>query len=278
MNNGDVSDVTELASAISEYGVMAVLLAIFLVLFLVIIISVIRNNQKHIDNLMTQNKENTEIMKQQQQSLIDNLMLQQKELLSSSIKQIISTPSTPVYNEKNIVEIFVKLNDLLKADCKSTQEEINADRVSIYVFHNGTTSSHGIPFFKMSCISEFIIRGHGLSSKLIDHTNLPLNMFDTIISQLFNTGEFIITNNEKNKSSDPISYIFIGPKVNTCILESIFDSDNNMLGFVCGEFRTELTHDELDEKIKALNELCSKIKPVLEFSDYQEIQTRRDLK
>ena len=32
-------------------------------------------------------------------------------------------------------------------------DNIDADRLSVYVFHNGVYSSHGLPFFKASCIS-----------------------------------------------------------------------------------------------------------------------------
>ena len=43
--------------------------------------------------------------------------------------------------EKNIIEVFVKIDDSIKNILRKISDNIDADRLSVYVFHNGLYSS-----------------------------------------------------------------------------------------------------------------------------------------
>lgn len=173
------------------------------------------------------------------------------------------------YEEKNIMSIFIKLNYRLKQECKEVLESIGSDRTAIYLFHNGASSSHGLPFFKMSCISEYINNTCGSStSKLKDHTNIPINLFDDMVEKLYHEGEYVLS--EDTCDSDQILYkVLLKNKKKNCIFCSIMDAEYRIMGFIVSEFSsTLLKEDIIKYKIK-LKKLASRVSPILEFSNYR---------
>lgn len=250
-------EITTFAKLINDYGLAIVLSAVFL--FIVII-----NNKKMQKNYSEMNKSREESNK----ILLDSI-LNQNKLLTEQLKSSNNTKEVvPLYDEKNIVEIFVKLNEVLKTECQETSRETNSDRTAIYVFHNGTHSSHGLPFFKMSCVCEWINKGAASNTKLSEHTNMTLNLFEPIVSNLYKNGEFII---DSEKEKDPSNLLFIkSTKIKKAIFIAIYDEDNNIMGFVANDYNKDIPLDIEIVKEK-MQTLCDKVKPVLEFSNYQEM-------
>lgn len=250
-----INGVSTFSDLLSKYGPTVVILSIFLLVFLYIVFYMIRTNQKNIENMIAQNKVYT-----------DQMMKQNEQLIKSALEE----EHSHGYDEKNIVEIFVRLNETLKDECRSTLEKTNAERAAVYVFHNGMSASHGLPFFKMSCISEWIKRGSESTSRIKEHTNIPLNMFNTIVTTLYNNGRMIVKDLSTLATEDPFTYKFLASKrTKSCVIECVYDSDNRIMGFVLAEHSNVLTEDEIENDIMVLRTLCAKIKPVLEFSDYR---------
>lgn len=253
-----MEEVTSLVKLIGEYGVLVVIAAVLIIVF-------VYNSKK-------QQKHYSEMAKSQAESnktMIESVLSQNKILIENyktAVKELREVPAT--YNEKNIVEIFVKLNDILKVECQTTSRNTKSDRTSVYVFHNGTHSSHGMPFFKMSCICEWINKGAASNTKLSEHTNMTLNLFDPIVTNLYKNGEFVINSEQE---TEPSNLLFIkGTKIQTIIFIAIYDDDNNIMGFVANDYnsKTPLNFEEIKAEMQLL---CDKVKPVLEFSNYQDI-------
>lgn len=70
--------------------------------------------------------------------------------------------------ESNLVQVFLNINSSLKDALKDLSDDIGTSRISIYVFHNGVYSSHGLPFFKISCICEIVEKNCGVV-KILNH-------------------------------------------------------------------------------------------------------------
>ena len=178
------------------------------------------------------------------------------------------------YNEKNIVDIFMELNKVLKTSCEHTMKKTNSDRTAIYVFHNGSHASHGLPFFKITCICETISKNSNSNIKIAEHTSIPLNVFDSIITNLYNNSEYRIISNE---TEDPTEIIFLkNTKIQDCFFEPIYDDDNSMMGFVFNGYNNIDKSRDIDMEKKCLVELAEMSKPVIEYSKFQEYQDDKE--
>lgn len=244
-----VDQVVKLAETIDKVGIAAVVVAVFLLLFLGIILYLMRTFAA-----------TNQYMMNQQQQMLNNLMQKKEE--EEKEKQ-------PAYNEKEIVAIFCQLNKSLKAECKKFLEETECDRIGIYVFHNGITSSHGLPFFKVSCVCESIKRGSGISSHIADSTNIPLSVFDDVIQILYTDG-VVIVQNDKEDGFKSSSFYLEKDKADTGIFTAIYDSMDNVMGFTLGEYRRGIEQEEINSDHELYKELCGRLRPVLEFSGYQD--------
>lgn len=253
----DISNVENLANLIYKYGPVVVVLSIFLFLFLVVILFLLKSF------LDTQSK-----------TLESN-----KALMESVLKNfetvVKNEENNKAYDEKDIVKIFVKLNKTFKLDCKKYCEKIKADRVGIYVFHNGTQSSHGLPFFKLSCISEWIERGCGITTHLQDCSAIPLAMFDDIIERIYSYGFAIVDNyygdmpaNTNSTYIQSDSFFLEKDRVETAIFCAVYDSYDNILAFVLAEYINRVDAENIDDYITEIKEFCARIRPALEFSEY----------
>lgn len=247
-----IDNVIRLAEMMDKVGVAVVIVAAFLLLFLGIVLYVIRSNAESQRHVMAQ-----------QQQMLDILLKRSDDDVKEKESQ------QPAYNEKEIVAIFCQLNKSLKAECKKFLDETECDRIGIYVFHNGITSSHGLPFFKVSCVCESIKRGSGIGSHIADSTNIPLSVFDDVIQILYSDG-IVLIQNDKENAMHSSSFYLEKDKAETAIFTAIYDSMDNVMGFTLGEYRRSLDQEDIDSDHNLYKELCGRLRPVLEFSGYQE--------
>ena len=79
-----------------------------------------------------------------------------KRIAAEVTHQSLETERKIEEKPKQIVKLYVKLNTLLKTDLKKACKEVDAERIAIYLFHNGTYGLSAFPFIKMSCICEIL--------------------------------------------------------------------------------------------------------------------------
>lgn len=255
-NDIDIDQIQKISKIINDYGPATVILAIFIIIFLLILSIVIKN-------MISINKQ----MMKQQENLMQNLIDHQKEN-EENIKQ----SNIPV-KEKNIVEVFIKIDDSIKDILKSICKKIDADRLSVYVFHNGSYTSHGLPFFKTSCISEIIGKNCGITKKADIHNNMPLVIFASSIKQLYKDGSLIVQNIKDIKNKHNVIYSMLDEvQIKSASGVAIYDKDNNILGVIIAEYVDEQNEDSIQLITKTLIDESSYLSPILEFSDYQSLK------
>ena len=177
-------------------------------------------------------------------------------------------------SEKDLFNTFVKLRNSMKDHCIKTMNEINSDRIAIYLFHNGTISTHGVKFFKMSCICEKVAIGSGVKEQSIDQANIPINLFDDMIEQLIDHGKYIIIKDDDTANSN--HRIFISAKkIKYSQAVAIFDNDNNIIGFILAEMSEEYDKDRANMEKESIGKLISKLAPILTYSNYTEEATKQ---
>jgi len=238
-----VEQVSKLSEAISKYGPVVVILAVFLLIFIGVVIWLIKSNQKYINQMAEQN----------------NMMFQ----------KLFSNIEAKNYDEEDIIEIFTKLNEVFKEECKKINEKTGSSRSAIYVFHNGSISSHGLPFFKMTCVSEWIARGSGFQEQLSKHTNLNLALFSSLVEELYNNGDYVILRSPCEEM-EPYTYAFMSEKAKTSIFTCVYDSNNRIMAFINSEFKEQLDEQTIDNVKTIMKNSCAKVQPVLEFSSYKD--------
>lgn len=239
-----IDQVTSLSEAISKYGPYAVILAVFLLLFLIIVIWMMKSNEKYLNQIVKQN--------------------------DSMFQQLFTSMPKKDYNEEDIVEIFTKLNEVFKEECKKINEKTNSCRAAIYVFHNGSVASHGLPFFKMTCVSEWIARGSGFEEQISKHTNLNLALFSSLVEELYKAGEFVIKHGcGENCEQEIYTVAFTSNKAKTSLFTCVYDADNRIMAFINAEFKDCLDDAQIAKAKDIMKYACAKVQPVLEFSSYK---------
>lgn len=237
---------------------------ILIVIFTVFIISYNKKLMQSFNTSINNEFDNyKDKLKEQNEALVKQILEQvQININSANVKD---TPAG-----KNLMNIFVKLKDSIKESCVDAMNQIGAARIAIYLFHNGVRSTHGISFFKMSCICEKVTIGSGIKERMMEHTNLPVNLFDEMIEKLITYNRYIIINNEETQESTHKMFIS-ADKINYTQLVTIYDINNNMLGFVAVEMNRPYSKEEADREKRILDELVKQLVPVLSYSDYISI-------
>lgn len=169
--------------------------------------------------------------------------------------------------EKNLFNTFVKLRSSIKDNCANTMAAIDSARLAIYLFHNGTCSTHGISFFKMSCICEKVAIGSGVRERLIDHSNIPINLFDAMIDKLITNGRYLVMNDENLETSSHKMFIS-AKKISYTQCVAIFDTNNNILGFVLAEMEHPYNRETALKEKEKLDILVAQLVPILSYSEY----------
>lgn len=241
--NNTVDQVSKMAETVSQYGPAIVILSVFLIMFLILFFALVHTNQKHMDRMAKQNDE--------------------------IFNRIFTSLPAKDYDEEDIVEIFTRLNDVFKEECKRINEKTKSSRTAIYVFHNGTVASHGLPFFKMTCVSEWISRSSGFSEQMSKHTNLNLALFSSLITELHSHGEYIISDCGNMSDIEPYTYTFMSTRAKTSIFICVYDSNNRIMAFINTEFKECVDRRDLENIRNIIRDSCAKIQPVLEFSSYK---------
>lgn len=257
-----VDAVGTISGLINHDGPVAVIIAVFIIVF--------------IASQYMQWKQNHEFKKSADnnaETMMKAILDQQKSLIESMRAEKESENS----NEKDLMDIFIKINNRLREDCKDALEVLNADRTAIYAFHNGSQSTHGLPFFKFSCICEYIQRGSGSTSKMNMHKSIPINLLDDIIGRLWKDGNYVHMALDEKDENNFISKLLLQDNDKTCILYTIYDMESRPIGFIISEFSEEsFTDEQIKEKKKYLRYLCDKVSPVLEFSSYHRNNKVKD--
>lgn len=254
------NDPLNIARAISDYGPYAVILAFVLALFLYCIYNINRMYKKFQEQSLKNSEEYQNGMVEIANKMVDRML---------DIDKKKNTKSEP-----DLMKVFVKLKESMYDYCKDCMDNINADRLAIYLFHNGTHSTHGVKFFKVSCICENVRIGSGIREHSIEHSNIPLNLFDEMIDKLLKDGEYIIINDDTLKNKN--SRIFIScDKIQYAIAEAIFDKNNVILGFVIIESSKNYNNTVVQQQRDGLNKLVYQLSPLLIYGDYIDINIEK---
>lgn len=181
---------------------------------------------------------------------------------SKVIANMIDDMNQQPYTLNKLTETYTKTNTLIKHKLKEASDELSAERICVYMFHNGEHSLNGIPFLKTTCICEYIDRHKGATSLLMTHKGVPINMASDLFKQI-NSHQFTVLYPDDTNIVDRVmANFFCKENENrTTIVVTIYDSSNQLdekpIGFLSADFEFEHrpTVEELQKYFNSLEEL-----------------------
>lgn len=253
INEGQVDKYTQL---INTYGASAVIIAVFLVILLAVITYLLHTNKKTQEQLI-----------KQQQDMVNMIMGMAQE----HSKREEENTKPKIIKEPNLVELFLRINGTIKDTLKAISDDLKADRTSVYVFHNGVFSSHGLPFFKISCVCEVVKKGSGVTKNLKNHSGMPLQMFDNTISCIYKDGSMTVIDSADDtsdivQSSPVLCGMLKNNNVKSATGVAIYDHDSNIMGILMVEYSDVKDDTFLEKCKKSLIGKAPLLAPVLEYS------------
>ena len=251
----------------------------FIMLFIMVAITVValityvkRNNTMLKQQLRAQTKEDIDTFKNEIQAL-------NRDLFSNVVNTMRSEPVKEAEHKKSqeeLVTTFTKIRHIMKDDLYAIMNATKACRTAMYLFHNGTKSTSGLSFLKISCVGERILVGAGVKEQILNHSNMPINIFDDMIEKLVDGGRYLVMNDEETSHTARRQFLSAA-KIRYTQLVSIYDTSNNILGFILAEFDHAYAKAVADAEFKSLKELATKISPILSFSEYAELTLQNDI-
>lgn len=232
---GTVTDgVKSIAEILSKYGNVVVILSVFLIVFILTILYVFVSNKTLMKNLIDEKNSLAETNKElakANQEFMNNVL----EKLNNYDGKNDHDPDCK--ETKDLITMYIDINIAFKDACRMVLNKLKCERVSVYIFHNGNKSTHGLPFFKTSCITEWTLRGSG-TSRGKSHSELPLHILSGIVEELYNKGECFISDTSHQSLCDDSVFTFVEySNIKSFFMYGIKDNDDNLVGFSVVEFK-----------------------------------------
>lgn len=226
------------------------------------------------------NKSNTERLKEEFTYIYLEELEKTKKAISDSNRKALETLVNSITSgekimsaeehHKELMRTFERLRALIKDDLYATMSATGSCRTALYLFHNGQKSSGGVSFIKVSCVGERTMIGSGIKEQILNHSNMPINIFDNMYEKLVENGRYVIMNDAVTMNTARAQFIS-SSKIRYSYAVSIYDASNNILGFVLAEFDNIYTKNNSDKEYELLKEFADKIGPVLSFTEYADL-------
>lgn len=253
------TDVEKYASMIDRYGIGVVVAAAFIMIALAALFVLMRSYLK------------VQKQVQDQQNEMFKTIL---ETLKQSTSNKTQDQSQPNNTHKDLIDTFTKINTPIRQVLEDVANNTGADRTSVYVFHNGINSTHGLPFVKVTCLTEVMRKGTLITRKTNIHNGLSVSMFDKSVPFL-SKNEYVTVPSLDSIAEDypVVNSMLETAGAKSAVFLGMYDADQNMLGFMITEFEEEKTSDELDITLVDMRDGAKSITPILDYSDYQKNNT-----
>lgn len=128
-----------------------------------------------------------------------------------------------------------EIDCLIMKEAENLKELLNADRVQVYEFHNGTHYANGRSALKTTCTYETC--RYGVSSCLNILSGIPLSIIPTFIKKLLDNGELLVENLDDIKSTMPSTYALKNAmEIKSFYDVVIYNESGEPVGFVAVQF------------------------------------------
>ena len=215
--------------------------------------------------------------------LKEYLTSHEERIITSLIKVIKDSNTVTPDNSNNVdnnyyqlYDVFKKVGSIATNKLSSIMEDINAYRIAIYLFHNGTRTLSGFDFLKMTCIGERIKIRSGIKEHMMDHANININILDDMYDNLFTSGRYIIINDASISNTNKAMFIS-SPLILYSQLVALYDENNNIIGFLLAEFNHSYNKLISEDEYNVLKEACVYLSPIFIYTDYTSLTLKSEI-
>ena len=229
-----VNDIIKMSEMMEKAGVAIVVVAVFLIIILVSVIVFIgvsvRRNKKRED---------------QYESLLRETMEQNNKFVDAIVSKLEDTKP----DQNGLFEVSVECGTLIEEHLMHLYHRTKADRVAVYVFHNGQRMLNGGHLLKCSCLNEY-----SLSEKYLyafRHKDTPISQLSPICNALLEKGCYSCPDTSTIDDPQLKRWVSVyGYK--SIFVKAIFNTHGEVIGFVATEFidtsiysdRVQITKEE----------------------------------
>lgn len=153
-------------------------------------------------------------------------------------------------NYKNYEKIHDKLIEL--------RQSINADRITVYQFHNGEYYSTNNSILKVSVTHENC--SESVKSYLNEMQNIQPSLFIEFFKEIFDQKKNIAIINSNSLADSSLKNLMLFRAVNTEIFCPLYNDNGDMIGFIGAVYINEHEHaKEIEDYIVSYSKIISYI-------------------
>lgn len=169
-------------------------------------------------------------------------------------------PVHDVLEDKKYDLTYKTIHDILK----ELREKCDSARCYVFMYHNGGQNLNGVPFQRLSCISECI--APGLKSIIRDYQACQRSMFSGLCAELIKSGNFYIENLPDIEGSHAVLHEMLQERsINSAYFSSVNDhKTNTVIGFIGIEFIENHSEEDINSCKKLLEEASVRVSGLME--------------
>lgn len=213
--------IDELTKIYTEIGVLGMISVVTIFIFIIGAIYIINNNKKN-QELITKVLENEQSQNQQ------------------LVNEIVHRVTTHVPSQKEN-EDLTKMQALINDELRRLLIEIQASRVALIQYHNGSHSLTKQSFLKMSVTNEsFQVEEQPLMPHFHDQFR---TVFSAAMKVLDTSGEFAVEDIEKLKNVDNSMYYFMKERGDVQAFHvALYDDTGAVVGYLLAIYSNRTSH------------------------------------
>lgn len=242
---------------IQQYGVTVVLFGV-LIFINICIFKRMSTREENLDKI--------EKEREKRDSERDKAYQLQQEKITALLATVVdNTKHNHTVDEEATTQ---KRNDKINIALEHLKDDVDADRASCFLYHNGGYSITGTSFLKMSMMFEKI--SGDTTSVMNSYQNVPRTMFPILTQKIAEQGLYYIKDIKEIEKEDPVTYqSFVIRGTKSAYAKAMKSINGALLGFVCVEFTNEKHSGQklIAEKLKGA---ATKISGILDGAETVE--------
>jgi len=247
MDAGQLDNLLRIAEMIDKYGVLVVGMAAFIFIALIAVFFVFNRHKKMTsDKDVDYQKMFTEMHKQNQTVF--------SQLMQSAFK-----PNQPELVSEGITAT-VAVQDQLKQVAAVTK----ADRVAVYVFHNGQRMMNGRHMIKFSCWAEFTMLSRFV--RIDKHKDVQVSRIQDICDALIKERHWEALAEDDVRDSQLCIWNSEDTEIKSAFAKAVYSTEGIIIGFVLIEYLLDPVEPTWVDKTKReIKRLSDKVSLVLDI-------------
>ncbi len=248
-----IMSIPDIGNLFNQYGGLTIICILAVWVFISTFLHH-RETEKHKEEI-TKKEEEMQLARQKMENEQD---IRQQKILNDLIEQKLLGTSDHSHEDKENNALNMKIDNFLEKSLEAT----GADRISLYMYHNGGKDYLGRSFQKMSCTNQ-AVKGM-IPSTRIKLVNVFRNTIWTIYSSLVEKGQYNILDISTYKDIDPGMYqTYVADGIKATFGYNVVNQAGYVIGYVSFSYAETKTKEEADQIVHSIKKVKSTLEGLL---------------